>query len=568
MMVEKIIIPMIRQQLLSFVMIMIMIIMISFNLIKMIKQHHHHPRHHLRQHHHRQSILFSAAMKANENDDKGDTASSATRRRHNNNYNDQQRNNIVSVLKQHQSQIKTIRIRDDLFSLKGFRSPTLKGLRTVLDLLPNMNNLEEIDISGGLFIENDHDVKILTNCISRRCSKKSSSSSSSSSLLRSIKLLDFQCYASEKHRDSEPLLESFVQTAIMPSSTSTSRQPNNNNRLQELHIKCRASYKVWKQSYISTQTIRQLVCLCSSLQKLELSNLGLTDDHLQVVATELSSTNHQNSVLTELILNKNRNTDVGLHALIESLMKRDSIIEKLEVYNNARPTAPTSELLLKQLDINHTIKYLSINSRYQDKAEIEFFLLLNRTNRRALLNPKTNPNDAIEILDAAKDDVSMLLYFLRQNPSLCNIAATKLEEEMNVDDDTPISSSSSVPETSIEETNNVIETQESPKVASSEDDASSTSRKAEDTGDEDDTGNDERNLCETQESLKESDDVDASLTPNRIHGACSTLLHKAEEVREDNRKGEDRRRGSRGLFLRRTGSIKNLANDIISRFFR
>jgi hypothetical protein len=95
-------------------------------------------------------------------------------------------------------------------------------------------------------------------------------------------------------------------------------------------------------------------------------------------------------------------------------MNNDSIIKKLEVYNNARPGAATSELLvLKKLEKNHRIRYLSINSWYQqDKAGIEFFLLLNRTGNRALLNPKTNPNDAIEILDAALDYLSMLMYFL------------------------------------------------------------------------------------------------------------------------------------------------------------
>jgi hypothetical protein len=129
----------------------------------------------------------------------------------------------------------------------------------------------------------------------------------------------------------------------------------------------------------------------------------LTDAHLQVIATELSSstTKTSSSVLTELILNKNRNTDIGIQALIEKLMNNDSIIKKREVYNNARPDTVTSKLLLKKLDKNHRIRYLSINSRSQDKAEIEFFNLLNRTGRRALLSPKTNQNDAIEMLDAA-----------------------------------------------------------------------------------------------------------------------------------------------------------------------
>jgi hypothetical protein len=406
-----------------------------------------------------------------------------------------------------------------------------------------MNHLEEIDMAGGLFIENDHDVKILTNCIRQH------PSDTNLSLLRSIRLLDFQSYASEK-RDSGPLLEPFVKTAISCKN------------LQEFHIKCRASYKIWKQSYLSTKTIQQLVLSCS-LQKLQLSNLGLTDDHLQVIATELSSstTKNSSSVLTELILNKNRNTDVGIQALIEKLMNKNSIIEKLEVYNNARPGAETSELLLKQLDKNHRIRYLSINSRYQDKAEIEFFLLLNRTGRRALLNPKTNPNDAIEILDAARDDLSMLLYFLRQNPSLCNFA-TK-QQELN-DDEIPISSS--LPESFMEGTK-LCETQDYVK------DACSTPHKTQEMDDEEEKSKDESggddemiNLLESQKSLKDLDEDDACTTLHKTHDTCSTP-HKAEKAGDDERKGNHRSRGAHDL-LRRTGSIKNFANDIICRFFR
>jgi hypothetical protein len=164
----------------------------------------------------------------------------------------------------------------------------LKELRTVLDSVPNnMKHLEEIDMTGGLFIENDHAVKILTNCIGQH------PSDTNSSLLRSFKLLDFQSYASEKH-DSGPLLEPFVKTAI------------SRKNLQEFHIKCGASYKIWKQSYLSAKTIQQIVLWCC-LQKLQLSNVGLTDAHLQVIATELSSsaTKSSSSVLTELISNKN-----------------------------------------------------------------------------------------------------------------------------------------------------------------------------------------------------------------------------------------------------------------------
>jgi hypothetical protein len=310
----------------------------------------------------------------------------------------QQKNNIMSLLKENQSLILAIRMKEDLFSLKGFRSPTLRGLRSILeDYVPTMNCLENIEMVGGMFIENDHDVKILSKCLRNHHHDKS--------LLRSMKILDFQSYAIEK-TDSGPLLDPLVNVL--------SSIPN----LQEFQLRCRASYKIWKQSYISINAIRPL-CQSIRLQKLELSNLGLTDDHLQAIAHGLSA--NPNSILTELTLNNNRNGDAGIQAVIGKLLHKESKLEKLEVYNTTRPSVTTSELLLKELDRNHTIKQLSVNARYQDKANIDFFLLLNRTGRRALLNPRTNPEDAIAILDDARDDISLLFYFLIQNPSLCNI---------------------------------------------------------------------------------------------------------------------------------------------------
>jgi hypothetical protein len=254
-------------------------------------------------------------------------------------------------------------------------------------------------------IENHHDVKILANAIRRHPS------------LRSVTLSDFFVYAHEVP-NSTPLLETLTEAA------------SSVQYLEDFQIKCHACYKRWKQSHISCTTLAPL-CRSSHLQKLTLSNLGLTDDHFELIADELSR--NQVSVLRELVMNENRNGDPGIRAVTSKLLSRDSIIEKLELYNENRPSQSTSVLILKQLDRNHTIKHFRVNARHQYRSEIEFFLLLNRSGRKMILNPETSSEENFGVLDAAKDNVSLLMYYLRENPGLCETTCSETKSSVNAD---------------------------------------------------------------------------------------------------------------------------------------
>mmetsp|Transcript_23805 Transcript_23805/g.44238 ORF Transcript_23805/g.44238 Transcript_23805/m.44238 type:complete len:353 (-) Transcript_23805:59-1117(-) len=311
----------------------------------------------------------------------------------------------VSNLKRNKCSIRTFRMTMALFSCDGYSSPTRKGLRSLLACIPDMNQLEDVELGGGMLIENNHDVDILTAAFRDHGS------------LRKITLDDFIVYATEfpkngAHDNSSPLLEPlFVETS------------SSLLLLESLNLKCYACHKRWTQSFVSPTALIPL-CQSTSLQTLTLSNLGLTDDHFMLLADQIAQT--KGSVLTELVLNDNRNSDKGIYAIVNALLSKDSIIEKLEMLNNRRPNKCTSELLLDRLETNYTIKHLKINSQHQYRNKIEFYLLLNRMGRKTMSDPKVKQDDFLAILENSKDNPSLFMYFLRENPSFIFVKNLKI----------------------------------------------------------------------------------------------------------------------------------------------
>ena len=87
------------------------------------------------------------------------------------------------------------------------------------------------------------------------------------------------------------------------------------------------------------------------------------------------------------------------------------------------------------------VKYLSVNVPYMYRTEIDFYLLLNRAGRKTLLNPDTVPEEAVDVLAAAKGNISVLMHLLRDNPTLCQ-RPRSVEEDCEMKDATELHESS------------------------------------------------------------------------------------------------------------------------------
>jgi hypothetical protein len=298
---------------------------------------------------------------------------------------------IASRLKRNQC-VQSLSMKDSLFTCEGFRSPTLKRLRCLLECIPHMKQLQEVELSGEMSIDNPHDVQILSNAIRRHPT------------LRRITFHNFVVYSAELE-DSAPLLDTFLE--------SCSTLPH----LETLHLKCHASHKTWHQSYISVRALEPLCC-SPLLQKLTLSKLGLQDEHFDCIGQLMHRS--MDSRLLELNLNGNRNSDIGMQSIAKHLLTpRFETLERLEFSNGLLANDATSNLLLRLLNANHHLQHLKVNLRQHYRKEVEFYLLLNRSGRKVIMNPDTAPEEAINVLGAARANISVLMHLLRDNPALC-----------------------------------------------------------------------------------------------------------------------------------------------------
>eukprot|EP00339_Tiarina_fusa_P004632 CAMPEP_0117036990 /NCGR_PEP_ID=MMETSP0472-20121206/26157_1 /TAXON_ID=693140 ORGANISM="Tiarina fusus, Strain LIS" /NCGR_SAMPLE_ID=MMETSP0472 /ASSEMBLY_ACC=CAM_ASM_000603 /LENGTH=328 /DNA_ID=CAMNT_0004746885 /DNA_START=354 /DNA_END=1340 /DNA_ORIENTATION=+ len=265
-----------------------------------------------------------------------------------------------------------------------------------------MNSLEELDLNGKMSIDNEYDVRVIAKAITGH------------PRLKEVKMRDFVVHASD-HKDADPLLEPLITAA------------SSINRLEELNLRCLASYKQWNRSYLTCEALIPF-CQSTMLQRLALSNVGLRDEHFRTIGREVGG--NPDTALEELILNNNNNTCEGVEAMAK-LLAPNSTIQRIEVHNQHRVEDSTCEVILENLDKNHVIKHFNANVPYMYRREIDFYLLLNRTGRKVLLNPDSVPEEAVDVLAAANGNVGILMHLLRDNPTLCKDVDSNEEQHMN-----------------------------------------------------------------------------------------------------------------------------------------
>lgn len=294
--------------------------------------------------------------------------------------------------------VKFFRIRAELFECDGFRSPTMRKARTLMESIRRMKNLEEVALHGKMSLDNIHDVEILKDAIAHHPT------------LQSIILEDFVIYATD-HPDIQPLLEPLLSSTLTVS------------KLQCLHLTCYASYKRWDRAFCSSDVLRSL-CQMKSLERLSLSGIGLQDQHFLTIAKELQGTG-----IRELVLNNNKNSDSGARAIL-GLLETNTLIERLETHSHARLTVPTCEYIAQQLERNYQIKHFSGNVHHEYRTKIEFYLLLNRVGRKSVL--EANPEKFVDTLSAVEDNVSVLMRLLQDNPSIFQQCAYQDKSSVHV----------------------------------------------------------------------------------------------------------------------------------------
>ena len=286
--------------------------------------------------------------------------------------------------------VTSLHIKEGVLANPDYRSPTWKRLKLILQSVASMVNLKELGIHGRMSLDNIHDVQIIAKAILQLPE------------LRDLRLHGFVTYAKED-KDGDPLLEPLIAAAATIQN------------LEALDLQCHATYRRWSRSFVSTDALIP-ICRSTKLQRLSLSNIGLQDQHLVIISQELLA--NEESALKELILTNNHHSDIGIDAMTSVLLLNRSL-ERLELYNHHRVGAATCERILERVDKNHMIKYLTANVQYSYRTELDFFLLLNRAGRKVLLDPDVIPEEAVDVLAAANGNISVLMHFLRENPSIC-----------------------------------------------------------------------------------------------------------------------------------------------------
>ena len=294
--------------------------------------------------------------------------------------------------------VKYFRVQAELFESEGFRSPTMRKARNMMESIHRMKNLQEVTLHGKMSLDNIHDVEILKDAIAHHPT------------LQSIDLEGFVVYAMD-HPDIKPLLEPLFTSALTVS------------KLQCLNLTCFASYKQWSRAFCSSDVLRSL-CQMKSLERLSLSGIGLQDQHFLIMAKEL-----QGSGIRELVLNNNKNSDSGARAIV-GLLETNSLIERLETHSHERLTETTCEYIAQQLERNYEIKHFSGNVHHDYRTKIEFYLLLNRVGRKSVLD--ANPEKFVDTLSAIDDNVSVLMRLLQENPSIFQQCAYGDNASLNV----------------------------------------------------------------------------------------------------------------------------------------
>jgi hypothetical protein len=133
-----------------------------------------------------------------------------------------------------------------------------------------------------------------------------------------------------------------------------------------------------RKPQISGQSLVPL-CKSSTLQRLDLSNLGLEDEHFITITKGIG--NNSQSRLKELILNENQNTDHGVDMMTMLLLDSpDSSIQTFEVFQEDRQISAASlDLIERALQKNTVLTSLRIHA--ETTHVVDSFVQLNLTGR-------------------------------------------------------------------------------------------------------------------------------------------------------------------------------------------
>lgn len=288
----------------------------------------------------------------------------------------------------------------------------MKHAKNLFQTLSRMVVLEEMRIYGNMSLDNVLDVQVIANAIANH------------PRLRIVEFRDFVVYAND-HKGSKPLLEPLINAVATL------------KHLESLQLKCFACYKSWRRAFCSSQALKPL-CRTHGVVRLDLCGIGLRDEHFRTLTEEIGS--NDTTRISELLLNGNENTDVGL-CDIAGLLQRNGTIERLEAHSMRRPNESTCAKILQALEKNYVLRHFLINIPHNFRSEIDFYLLLNRAGRKSMLDPKVGPAQIVNVLEAANDNVGVMMFLLRENPSLCQIQSKNvpLEEisESFINDDPP-----------------------------------------------------------------------------------------------------------------------------------
>jgi hypothetical protein len=194
----------------------------------------------------------------------------------------------------------------------------------------------------------------------------------------------------------------------------------NTNTLEELTL-----YNV-PQS-IPAQEI--LLRVKPNLKKLDLEDTWLSNAELQECASLIGQPDFP---LEELDLGRSE-SGTSLMPLALGLRKNTKLRWLRLRYRGllSPPSDKEMDAFLVLLEShNFTLEILDVfgsDRRHKDYDKLQFFLKLNRDHQRKRLmgpgEPHVNQEEWINVINSAKEDVSVVFYYLSQNPSLLNVAS-------------------------------------------------------------------------------------------------------------------------------------------------
>eukprot|EP00980_Cylindrotheca_fusiformis_P009524 scaffold2082_cov85-Cylindrotheca_fusiformis.AAC.4 len=193
--------------------------------------------------------------------------------------------------------------------------------------------------------------------------------------------------------------------------------------LEVMDLRCLSSFMQWETSFVSSRSLKQLLTLSKALKRIELTNLGLRDEHLDTI------TANAKSPLQELVLNGNDNTKVGLTTLLRLIQP---CWTKLEIANDVKMTTEHFELLrfhLARYDNqlqNFCCTYPIGFEGHQQLVKLQ--LSLHRLDlKRRYYSPDVTPAQRVQVLsevmtaEATTMNLDHIYTLLREQPTLCDI---------------------------------------------------------------------------------------------------------------------------------------------------